>query len=95
LYKEAEFNFLKESDGVEVMVQGVIDCFFKDGDNYVLIDYKNSYIDPERREEGLKRIKESYTTQVELYREALQQIKGGEVSGSYLYLFSEGQFIEI
>lgn len=95
LYKEAEFNFLKESDGVPVMVQGVIDCFFSEGDKYVLIDYKNSYIDPERKEEGLKRITETYTGQVEIYREALQVITGREVSESYLYLFSEGEFVEI
>ncbi len=95
IYKEAEFNFLKESDGVEVMVQGVIDCCFREGDKYVLIDYKNSYIDPEKREEGLKRIRENYTGQVELYREALQVIKNGTVSESYLYLFSEGEFLEI
>ncbi len=95
LYKEAEFNFLKESDGVEVMVQGVIDCFFREGDQYVLIDYKNSYIDPERREEGIKRIKDTYASQVGLYREALQVIKGVSVSESYLYLFSEGEFVEI
>ena len=95
LHKEAEFNFLKESDGVEVMVQGVIDCFFREGDKYVLVDYKNSYIDPERREEGLKRIKETYSSQVELYREALQLIKGGEVAESYLYLFSEGEFVSV
>ncbi len=95
LYKEAEFNFLKETEGVEVMVQGIIDCFFREGDKYVLIDYKNSYIDPERREEGLKRIKETYTNQVEIYREAIEIIKGKEASEVYLYLFSEGEFISV
>ena len=95
LHKEAEFNFLKESEGVEVMVQGVIDCFFREGDKYVLVDYKNSYINPESREEGLKRIKETYSSQLELYREALLLIKGGEVSESYLYLFSEGEFVPV
>ena len=95
IHKEAEFNFLKETDGVEVMVQGVIDCFFREGDKFVLIDYKNSYVDPQHREDGLKRIKETYSTQVELYREALQLIKGAEVAESYLYLFSEGEFVSV
>ena len=75
------------------MVQGIIDCFFREGDKYILIDYKNSYIDPQRREEGLQRIKETYSAQVELYREALHSIKDGEVAESYLYLFSEGEFV--
>lgn len=93
LRKEAEFNFLKESDGVEVMVQGVIDCFFEDEDGYVLIDYKNSYINPDNREASLTRIKTFYSKQLELYSEALEIIKGKPVKESYLYLFSEGDFI--
>jgi len=95
LYKEAEFNFLKELDGVQVMVQGVIDCFFKENGKYVLIDYKNSYIDPEHRDEGISRIRETYREQVELYKEAVSVIKDAEVAEAYLYLFSEGEFMEI
>lgn len=95
LQKEAEFNFLKESDGVEVMVQGVIDCFFEEEDGFVLIDYKNSYINPDNKEASLKRLKETYSRQVELYKEALELIKGKPVKEAYLYLFSEGKFLVI
>ena len=95
LRKEAEFNFMKDSDGVEVMVQGVIDCFFEEDDGYVLVDYKNSYIDPENREASLTRIRDTYTKQVELYREALEIIKDKPVKESYLYLFSEGEFLTL
>lgn len=95
LRKEAEFNFMKDSDGVEVMVQGVIDCFFEEDDGYVLVDYKNSYIDPENREASLTRIRDTYTKQVELYREALELIKDKPVKESYLYLFSEGEFLTL
>lgn len=95
LQKEAEFNYIKESDGVEVMVQGVIDCFFEEDGRYVLIDYKNSYVNPENREAALKKLAETYTVQVELYKEALELIKGKPVAETYLYLFSEGEFLNI
>lgn len=95
LQKETEFNFLKESDGVEVMVQGIIDCFFEEDDGFVLIDYKNSYINPNNREAALRKLKETYHMQVKLYREALEIIKGKPVKEAYLYLFSEGQFMTI
>ena len=95
LRKEAEFNFIKDSDGVEVMVQGVIDCFFEEDDGYVLIDYKNSYINPENREASFGRIRDTYAKQVELYKEALELIKDKPVKESYLYLFSEGEFLTL
>lgn len=93
LYKEAEFNYIKDSDGIDVMVQGVIDCFFEEDGKYVLLDYKNSYINPEKREITLRKLKETYGQQVKLYKEALELIKGKPVEECYLYLFSEGEFI--
>lgn len=95
LRKEAEFNFLKESDGVEVMVQGIIDCFFEEEDGYVLIDYKNSYINPDNKEAALNKLKKTYSIQLELYKEALEVIKGKTVKETYLYLFSEGEFLTV
>lgn len=95
LRKEAEFNFLKDSDGVEVMVQGVIDCFFEEDDSYVLIDYKNSYINSDNRDAAMAKLRETYAGQVELYREALELINAKKVKESYLYLFSEGEFMTL
>ncbi len=95
LRKEAEFNFLKDSDGVEVIVQGVIDCFFEEDDGYVLIDYKNSYINPDNREASLAKLKKTYSEQVHLYKEALELIKDKPVKESYLYLFSESGFMQL
>lgn len=93
LYKEAEFNYIKDSDGIDVMVQGVIDCFFEENGKYILLDYKNSYINPEKRETILQKLKETYGGQIQLYKEALELIKGKPVKACYLYLFSEGKFV--
>lgn len=89
LYKEAEFNLLKEHQGAEIMVQGVIDCYFEEEDGLVLIDYKNSEVLQGNRDAALKEIKENYRQQIELYAEALETIKGKQVKEAYLYLFSQ------
>lgn len=38
---------LKDADGDAQIIQGVIDCLFKDPEgNWVLLDYKTDYIEP-------------------------------------------------
>lgn len=93
VYRETEFNLLRESGGTQVMVQGVIDCYFEEADHLILIDYKNSYINPRNREEALKRLKETYRDQIAVYREALEVIRQKTVTEAYLYLFSEKRFV--
>lgn len=95
LYKETEFNLLKEIEGAEVMVQGVIDCYFEEEGGLVLIDYKNSYVDPGKREEALRRLKDTYAGQIEIYKEALETIRQKPVARAYLYLFSENAFVDM
>ncbi|MCQ4636026.1 helicase-exonuclease AddAB subunit AddA [Anaerovorax odorimutans] len=93
LYKETEFNLLKEVDGTEVMVQGVIDCYFEEEDHLVLIDYKNSYVNQNDRENALRKLKETYAGQVRIYKEALEVIRQKKVAEACLYLFSENDCI--
>ena len=89
LFKEAEFNLLKEIDGTEVMVQGVIDCYFEEEGKLILIDYKNNYVDEKDRDSNLERLKEHYAGQIRIYKEALEVIREKTVEEAYLYLFSE------
>ena len=93
--EETEFNLLKEVDGSEVMVQGIIDCYFEEEDQLILIDYKNSYIDPAKKESALERLKTTYAGQIEIYKEARETIRKKPVAGAYLYLFSENAFFEM
>lgn len=93
LYKETEFNLMKEIDGVQVMVQGIIDCYFEEKDHLILIDYKNSYVDHNNREASVKRLKETYEGQIKIYKEALEVIRQKPVEKAGLYLFSENEFI--
>jgi ATP-dependent helicase/nuclease subunit A len=73
-----------------VLLQGVIDCYFREEDGLVLIDYKTDYA----TEENMKDIKERYERQICYYTEALSRITGEKVKESYLYLFSNGKIIK-
>jgi ATP-dependent helicase/nuclease subunit A len=92
LYKEAPFNIVKEIDGIETIIQGVIDCYFEENGEYVLIDYKTDYIP---KGEGIEKIKEMYGGQVSLYAEALEIIRDVKVKEKYLYLFGRDEAVPV
>ncbi len=93
IYREAPFIFKKERNGEEIIVQGIIDCYFEEEGGYVLLDYKSNFISEE--EDGIASLLELYRPQMVFYREALEAIKGGRVKEMYLYLFSLGREILI
>lgn len=92
LEKEKEFILEKKIGGVTSVVQGIIDCWFEEDDELVLIDYKNSYMGDGRTAGD---VAESYRDQIELYSEALEGATGKKVKEAYLYLFNLGNFISI
>jgi len=102
IYRElpfyTEISPLEIEDGLSenikeemVRLQGVIDCFFYEGDNIILLDYKTDYVEEGNEEEMLKK----YTIQINYYREALSKITGKTVAESYLYLFHLDKEIKI
>ena len=95
IHKEAPFVLRKKYEGREIYVQGTIDCYFREGDHYVLIDYKSNYIDREDEEGAVRRLKATYLTQLALYREALERITHTKVSEGVLYLFALGREIQV
>jgi ATP-dependent helicase/nuclease subunit A len=91
--KESPFILRTKLGGRTVVVQGVIDCYFREGDSYVLVDYKSSYVDPRDPDAAKEMLLERYAVQLDLYREALETIGGIPVSSAYLYLFSSGDWV--
>lgn len=67
----------------KVRLQGVIDCFFYEGEDIVLIDYKTDYVERGKEEEMISK----YAVQINYYKAALKKITGREIKESYLYLF--------
>lgn len=68
----------------EVLIQGIIDCYFEEGENIVLIDYKTGEITSSR---SLEDVIGRYKIQIDLYKEALEEITQKKVIESYIYLF--------
>ena len=89
LSKEKPFTFRTNHGGKAVLVQGIIDCYFRDGDEIVLIDYKSNRLSYRDREADIERIKDEYQEQVSLYKRALEEGTGLKVKEAYLYLLDK------
>lgn len=90
VYKETPFNIIKIVKGEEIMIQGIIDCYFKEGDNYVLVDYKTNVVRNPESERAIEHFRETYAKQIELYREAIETSKNIKVSEAYLFMLDAG-----
>lgn len=105
LWKEQPFNLKMayDPDGSgqpsDVFVQGVIDCYFQEADELVLVDYKTSKIRANDGEYTMaaekNRIAQQYRTQIDIYRQALEESTGKTVKEAYIYLTNCGEVIEM
>lgn len=75
--------------GEEVMLQGIIDLYFIENDEIVLVDFKTDNVDS--GDELVKR----YRIQLELYKRALEEITGMRVKESIIYSLKLGQQFDI
>ena len=72
-----------------ILIQGIIDAFFEEGDDLILMDYKTDAV--KTGEELVKR----YHTQMEYYTEALERIVGKKVKERIIYSFALGEEIRM
>ncbi len=72
-----------------VLVQGIVDVYFKEGEELVLVDYKTDRVDTE------KQLMERYQSQLNYYKKALEQITGKKVKESRIYSFYLGKEIVV
>ncbi len=100
VYREVPFNFIKKACDIAVdwqdckenlLIQGIIDCYFEEGDGIILLDYKTDYLFFGSRKEMI----EQYRIQMELYKEALESITCKKVKETYLYLFSANEEVKL
>ena len=75
-------------DGETVILQGIIDCFFREGDGYILYDYKTDKVYNNADE-----LRRTYSKQLELYTKAIETLTGVKVKEAYLYLFDIGETV--
>ncbi len=73
----------------KIMVQGIIDCYFFEGDNIILIDYKTD------RNCSKDSIINNYKKQIDIYAEALEKKYFKKIYEKFIYLFNNSGIIEI
>ena len=100
VYRELPFSrlvdasrFFKNVDD-KIFIQGVIDVLFKEGDKFVLIDYKTDHFDI-RDNTAADKIKDKYELQIELYSEAVESILNTSITEKYLYMMNSGVLIAL
>ncbi len=72
------------------MIQGVIDLYFEEEGQFILLDYKTDYI-----EEGQEQVLvDRYKIQLDYYKKALEDITGKKVVETYIYSLSTEKLIE-
>jgi len=76
-------RYFPEGSDDNILVQGVIDCFFEEDGELVIIDYKSDKVTNETIQEKVKK----YTPQLEAYEDALKRITGKKVKESIIYFF--------
>ncbi|QSX06343.1 helicase-exonuclease AddAB subunit AddA [Sedimentibacter sp. zth1] len=74
-----------------VLIQGIIDCYFYEKDEIIVIDYKTDKVN----DENIDIIKNQYKKQILSYKEAIQKLTNKKVKQCYLYLFDIGKQILI
>jgi len=102
VYREMPFNIevspaeIFPDDGLEnsdekILVQGIIDLYFLEGDKLVLLDYKTDYVDLNSIDQILSR----YRNQIKYYEKALEIALKRNVDEKYLYLFHIDQAVQL
>lgn len=99
LYREQPFVIAQRASEVdpdwedeeEILVQGIIDAYFQEQDELVLVDYKTDWVNAG---EGWKLV-ERYRIQLEYYGQALERLTGKRVKERYLYSFRLGEALPV
>lgn len=98
LYREQQFYMgMKPSEISEkyagnedtVVVQGIIDAYFIEGDELVLLDYKTD------RVKNIDELKDRYHVQLELYAKTLEKLTGMRVKEKLIYAFHFDDSLEL
>ncbi|MHB8895326.1 MAG: UvrD-helicase domain-containing protein [Candidatus Geothermincolia bacterium] len=77
---------------VPVLVRGSIDLAFREGDDWVIVDYKTDSVPADG---DWTAIAETYAPQVKLYARAFEQCTGQKVKETALYFIRENRLVEV
>ena len=86
--REWNFNLLIHRDR-DLILQGVVDCAFREGEGWVVLDYKTD------RGKTAEELSEEYRPQLMWYARAIRELTGRPVNQAALYSLSLDQLIPI
>lgn len=92
VYRELPFIYqlsLKENCEKSIL-QGMIDCCFEEEGAFVLLDYKTGYLSDTEQMVIQKNQK-----QIQLYRDAFENITGKRIKESYIYSFAKKKALKV
>ncbi|MCL2409783.1 MAG: helicase-exonuclease AddAB subunit AddA [Oscillospiraceae bacterium] len=75
----------------EILIQGVIDCFFEEEGELVVVDFKTDYVTRDTVEKKAKQ----YTPQIEAYADALERITEKHVKERIIYFFAIDDYLGV
>ena len=79
------------TEGEQVLLQGVIDCWFQDEQGITVLDFKSDHLSPgQEKSRG-----EEYRPQLEAYARALSAILDRPVSRKVLWFFATDTAVEL
>lgn len=94
-YTEINMKYLFEKEGIDydesIMLRGIIDAYFEENEEIVLLDYKTDFVNEENREEVINR----YRKQLEIYAKVIEEITDKKVKEQYIYLFGVDESVRI
>ena len=85
----ADSRLIAQYGGTDGVLIGTMDLLFREGDSYVLVDYKTDYV---RNAETLL---QEYSLQLGLYQKAAELMFGVHVREAYIYSFTLGKEIRV
>ncbi|MBS5932256.1 MAG: UvrD-helicase domain-containing protein [Clostridiales bacterium] len=100
IHREQQFVFSMKANEIRpdfmseepILVQGIIDCFFEEDGQIVIVDYKTDHIPKENGEEILR---SRYKVQLDYYQRAIEQTTGKKVNQRILYSFALQKEVEV
>ena len=99
LHREFKFSILvpardyypQASEETQVLLQGVVDCWFETLEGIVIVDFKSDHV-TEKTVEGRA---EQYRPQLEAYSRALEEVTGKKVCRRVLWFFALDRPVEL
>lgn len=98
VFREVPFVYRKKASAIikglnsneDISVQGMIDCYFEENGEIVLVDYKTDYV-----LNDIKTLINRYKKQLLTYKEAIECITEKRVKETYIYSFNLNREVKV